>query len=119
MTPSKSMAVAGRVTLSGIVASDATADAAVKLAALYSKEVTQRARRSLRLIRNRYVSKCGILEVDRSKLLQFGINLFNPGGNTSFLAATTTSQYPSTATLAGQFPRLAAPQSPLLRLRIR
>jgi Flp pilus assembly secretin CpaC len=30
-----------------------------------------------------------------------GINLFNPGGNTSFLAQTTTSQYPSTGTLSG------------------
>jgi pilus assembly protein CpaC len=32
--------------------------------------------------------------------LQQGINLFNPGGNTSFLAATTTSQFPSTATFS-------------------
>jgi pilus assembly protein CpaC len=36
---------------------------------------------------------------------QYGINLFNPGGNTSFLAATTTSQYPSTAT----YTRMAHP----------
>ena len=42
-----------------------------------------------------------ILEVDRTKLLQLGINLFNPGGNTNFLAQTTTAQYPSTATLGG------------------
>jgi Flp pilus assembly secretin CpaC len=42
-----------------------------------------------------------ILEVDRSKALQQGINLFNPGGNTSFLAATSTSQYPSTMSYAG------------------
>jgi len=91
---------AGRVTLSGIVASDATADAAVKLASLYSKEVTNALTvtpthpKQVRL-------EVRILEVDRSKLLQLGINLFNPGGNTSFLAATTTSQYPSTATLTG------------------
>jgi hypothetical protein len=42
--------------------------------------------------------KVRILEVDRSKADQLGINLFNPGGNTSFLASTTTSQYSSTAT---------------------
>jgi pilus assembly protein CpaC len=91
---------AGRVTLSGIVASDATADAAVKLASLYAKEVTNALTvtpthpKQVRL-------EVRILEVDRSKLLQLGVNLFNPGGNTSFLAATTTSQYASTATLAG------------------
>jgi pilus assembly protein CpaC len=91
---------AGRVTLSGNVSSDAAADAAVKLASLYSKEVTNALTvtpthpKQVRL-------EVRILEIDRTKLLQLGINLFNPGGNTSFLAATTTSQYPSTATLSG------------------
>jgi pilus assembly protein CpaC len=87
-----------RLTLSGKVDSDAQADTAVKLAGLYSKEVANALTiapdhpKQVRL-------KVRILEVDRSKAQQFGINLFNPGGNTSFLAATTTSQYPSTATL--------------------
>jgi pilus assembly protein CpaC len=86
-----------RVTLSGIVSSDAIADNAVKLASLYSKEVgnaltvVARHPKQVRL-------QVRILEVDRSKALQQGINLFNPGGNTSFLAGTTTSQYPSTMT---------------------
>ena len=39
-----------------------------------------------------------ILEVDRSKAQQFGINLFNPGGNTSWTAQATTTQYPSSTT---------------------
>jgi pilus assembly protein CpaC len=88
----------GRVVLSGRVSSDAAADAAVKLASLYTKDVA-----------NALIVSPGhpkqvrldvrILEVDRTKLLQLGINLFNPGGNTSFLAATTTGQYPSAATL--------------------
>ena len=86
-----------RVTLSGKVGSDAQADTAVKLAGLYSKEVANALTvspdhpKQVRL-------KVRILEVDRSKADQLGINLFNPGGNTSFLASTTTSQYSSTAT---------------------
>jgi pilus assembly protein CpaC len=88
----------GRVTLSGTVTSDALADSAVKLAGLYSKEVANAMTvkpghpKQVRL-------EVRILEVDRTKLLQLGINLFNPGGNTNWLAATTTSQYASTATL--------------------
>ncbi len=86
-----------RVTLSGKVGSDALADTAVKLAGLYSKEVANALTvspdhpKQVRL-------KVRILEVDRSKAEQLGINLFNPGGNTSFLASTTTSQYASIAT---------------------
>jgi pilus assembly protein CpaC len=86
-----------RVTLSGKVGSDAQADTAVKLAGLYSKEVANALTvspdhpKQVRL-------KVRILEVDRSKAEQLGINLFNPGGNTSFLASTTTSQYASIAT---------------------
>jgi pilus assembly protein CpaC len=85
----------GRVTLSGIVASDTISDSAFKLASMYSKEVTNTLTvtpshpKQVRL-------QVRILEVDRSKALQLGINLFNPGGNTSILAAATTSQYPST-----------------------
>lgn len=89
----------GRIVLSGRVKSDAESDAAVKLASLYSKDVANALivapghPKQVRL-------DVRILEVDRTKLLQLGINLFNPGGNTSFLAATTTGQYPSVATLS-------------------
>jgi pilus assembly protein CpaC len=88
-----------RITLSGRVGSTELADAALKLAGLYSKEVANALTiapdhpKQVRL-------KVRILEVDRTKAQQQGINLFNPGGNTSFLAATTTSQYPSSATLS-------------------
>ena len=90
----------GRVTLSGTVTSQAVADEAVKLAGLYSKEVANAITvapghpKQVRL-------EVRILEVDRSKLLQLGINLFNPGGNSNYVAQTTTSQYPSSLTLSG------------------
>jgi pilus assembly protein CpaC len=88
----------GRVVLSGKVTSEAASDAAFKLASLYSKDVANALivapghPKQVRL-------QVRILEVDRTKLMQLGINLFNPGGNTSFLASTTTGQYPSAATL--------------------
>ena len=88
---------AGRVILTGSVPAQADADTAAKLAGLYSKDVVNALvvapshPRQVRL-------QVRILEVDRAKAVQYGINLFNPGGNTSFLAATTTTQYPSTAT---------------------
>jgi pilus assembly protein CpaC len=89
----------GRVTLSGIVTSQAAVDDALKLAGLYSKEVANAMTiapghpKQVRL-------EVRIIEVDRTKLLELGINLFNPGGNTNYIAATTTAQYPSTATLS-------------------
>ena len=85
----------GRVVLSGTVASDAIADSAMKLAGLYSKEVSNAL--TVQTAHPKQVRlQVRILEVDRSKMLQLGINLFNPGGNTSFLAGTTTAQFPST-----------------------
>jgi pilus assembly protein CpaC len=89
-----------RVTLSGIVGSDAIADSALKLAGQYSKEVAN-ALTVIPFHPKQVRLEVRILEVDRSKLLQLGINLFNPGGNTSFLATTTSSQFPATATLGG------------------
>jgi pilus assembly protein CpaC len=88
----------GRVTLSGTVPSDAIADSAVKLASLYAKDVanamvvTPVHPKQVRL-------EVRILEVDRTKALQLGVNLFSPGGNNT-IGASTSSQFPSTATLS-------------------
>ncbi|HKO18096.1 MAG TPA: pilus assembly protein N-terminal domain-containing protein, partial [Acidobacteriaceae bacterium] len=92
----------GRVTLTGTVPSQALADSAAKLAGLYAKDVANALvvapehPKQVRL-------QVRILEVDRNKALQLGVNLFNPGGNTNWLAQTTTGQYSSTmkATLSG------------------
>jgi pilus assembly protein CpaC len=90
---------AGRVTLSGTVASDAIADSAVKLASLYSKEVAN-AMSVLPSHPKQVRLEVRILEVDRTKLLQYGVNLFN--GNNNLVSATTTQQYPAgTSSAAG------------------
>lgn len=89
--------VGGRVTLTGTVASPEISDAAAKLAGLYAKDVVNAL--TVAQVHPRQVRlEVRILEVDRAKALQLGINLFSPAGNTNFLAQTTTSQYPSSST---------------------
>jgi pilus assembly protein CpaC len=87
-------AQADRVSLSGTALSDASAEAAVKLASLYAKTVIN----SL-VVRQPHIRQVKlqveIIEIDRSKLEQFGINLFSEGTNTS---NSTTGQFPSTNT---------------------
>jgi pilus assembly protein CpaC len=83
-----------RVSLSGTVWSDASAGAAVKLASLYTKNVVNSV--IVRQLHGSQVKlKVQIIEIDRSKLAQFGINLFSQGKNTG---STTTGQFPSTQT---------------------
>jgi pilus assembly protein CpaC len=84
-----------RVSLSGTVLGDASAEAAVKLAGLYAKSVVNSV-----IVREPHTPqvklKVQIIEIDRSKLEQFGINLFNPKGNN--IANSTTGQFSSTQT---------------------
>jgi pilus assembly protein CpaC len=83
-----------RVSLSGTVLSDASAQAAVKLASLYAKDVVDSV--VVQMPHTRQVRlKVQIIEIDRSKVNQFGINLFSQGKNTS---AVQTGQFPSVNT---------------------
>jgi pilus assembly protein CpaC len=82
----------GQVFLTGSVATDAASDAAFKMASLYAKDVVN----SLQVVpvHGKQVQlKLRIIEVDRTRLEQFGINFF-VGGRT---AATTSTQQFSTA----------------------
>jgi pilus assembly protein CpaC len=83
----------GKVVLSGTVISSDAADAALKLASLYSKEVVSSLR--VEVPRAKQVQlKLRIVEVDRTRLEQLGINFFAGGKNTS---TTTTQQFGTTA----------------------
>lgn len=90
----------GRVTLTGTLPTQALADSAAKLAGMYAKDVTNALvvspehPKQVRL-------QVRILEVDRSKAQQYGINLFNPGGNTNWLGQTTTGEFQSTMRATG------------------
>ena len=86
--------IEGKVYLTGTVATEAASEAAFKLAAIYSKDVVN----SLRIepVHGKQVQlKLRIVEVDRTKLEQFGINIF-AGGRTSM--STSTQQFSNTTT---------------------
>jgi len=79
----------GKVYLSGSVSTDSAVEAAIKLASLFSKDVVN----SLRVVPapvKQVEMKLRIVEVDRTKMEQFGINIFAGGNN---LISTTTGQY--------------------------
>ena len=88
----------GKIVLTGSVDTAAASDAALKMAQLYTRDVVN----SIRIVpvHGKQVQlKLRIVEVDRTRLEQFGINLF--AGGQSTVAATTTGQFASTATGAG------------------
>jgi pilus assembly protein CpaC len=87
----------GKVYLTGSVATDAASDAAFKMASLYAKDVVN----SLQVVpvHGKQVQlKLRIVEIDRTKLEQFGVNFFT-GGRTA--AATSTQQFSTSATGTG------------------
>lgn len=79
----------GRVYLSGSVASDAQIEQAVKLASIYAKDVVNSIQVAAPHPRQVQL-KVRIAEVDRSKLDQFGINLFS---NAKTSGAFSTQQF--------------------------
>lgn len=93
--PTQAIKVQGnetRVILTGSVETAAVADAAVKIASLYSKEVSNSlVIDSARIKQVKLEVK--MVEVDRSKLASFGFNFFSSGGSNP--GGTTTGQYPS------------------------
>lgn len=101
-----------RVSLSGTVISEASSEAAVKLAALYAKSVVNSV-----VVRSPHIRQVKlqvqIIEIDRSKLNQFGINLFSQGKNQGNV---TTGQFPSTQTYtpaSGTSPATITTNNPL------
>ena len=88
----------GRLILSGTLCSRARADEVIRLATAFSKDVVD----SL-VVNSAHAQqvelKVRFIEVDRSRLNQFGINLFGPG-NASTIGSGSTQQFPSTASLS-------------------
>ncbi|HEX9198143.1 MAG TPA: pilus assembly protein N-terminal domain-containing protein [Acidobacteriaceae bacterium] len=87
----------GKIFLTGSVATDGASDAALKMASLYAKDVVN----SLRIVpvHGKQVQlKLRIVEVDRTRIEQLGINIF-AGGRTA--VATTTGQFGSVISGSG------------------
>jgi pilus assembly protein CpaC len=100
----------GRIFLTGSVATDAASDAAVKMASQYAKDVVN----SIRIdpVHGKQVQlKLRIVEVDRTRLEQLGINIF-AGGRTA--VATTTGEFPSSASGSGSSLSVSDPLNVLL-----
>lgn len=88
----------GHILLTGFVGTQEHAQDAVKLAQQYTKEVTNSiVVNSSRVKQVRL--KVRIVEMDRSKLAQFGFNFFSAGGNN--LASTTTGAYQTNLNVTG------------------
>ena len=83
----------GRVLLSGVVSRQESSDAAVKLATIYAKDVSnaiQVDRARIKQVR----LKVRIVEIDRTKLNQFAFNILGADHNTTGTGGTT--QFPAT-----------------------
>jgi pilus assembly protein CpaC len=81
-----------RLSLAGTVPSDAAAEAILKLASVYSRDIVN-AVKVLPPPLQQVELKLRIIEVDRSRLEQFGVNFFALGNT---LASTSTQQFAST-----------------------
>jgi pilus assembly protein CpaC len=83
----------GRITLTGFVGTKDTVDAAGKIAALYAKDFS-----NALIVNSSHVRqvrlKVRFVEVDRSKLAQFGFSFFSLNGST--LVTASTLQFPNT-----------------------
>ncbi|MGI9101710.1 MAG: type II and III secretion system protein family protein [Terriglobales bacterium] len=84
----------GRVVLSGTVSSQAVADQIVKMAASFSPAIVNSVRVGVPPRQKQVMLKVRFAEVDRSKLSQFGINLFSTGA-TNTIGTISTQQFGS------------------------
>jgi len=92
----------GRIFLTGSVATDAASDAAFKMASLYTKDVVNSL--VVQPVHGKQVQlKLRIVEVDRTRMDQLGVNIFSEGRTT---IGTTTQQFSSS--LAGTGSSLTA-----------
>ena len=83
----------GRVVLTGTIGTDKVSEQAMKMATLYSKDVTNALVVNPSTVKQ-VTLKVRIVEVDRAKLNAFAFNFFSAGGNS--LVSTTTGQASST-----------------------
>lgn len=96
----------GRITLTGFVGTKDAVDGAGKIAALYAKDFS-----NALIINSSHVRqvrlKVRFVEVDRSKLAQFGFSFFSLNGST--LVTSSTLQFPNTLQVGGSSSGTAFP----------
>jgi pilus assembly protein CpaC len=82
----------GRIILTGTASSKPVAEQIVKMAAPFSKEVVDSLRIAQPGRQKQILLKVRFAQVDRTKLSQFGINIFSTGAANTF-GATSTGQF--------------------------
>jgi pilus assembly protein CpaC len=82
----------GRVVLTGTASSPAVADQIGKMGAPFSKDIVNSIRLGLPHRQKQVMLKVRFAQVDRSKVSEFGINLFSTGATNTF-GATSTQQF--------------------------
>ena len=102
-------ALEDRIELSGMVDSQADADAAIKLAQIYAKDIANSL--TVKSVHVKQVElKVRFIEIDRVKLAQFGANFLSQGKN---IASVSTQQFSSFGALATSTVTPAAITNPL------
>jgi pilus assembly protein CpaC len=100
----------GKIFLTGSVATDAASDAAFKMASLYAKDVVNSL--VVEPVHGKQVQlKLRIVEVDRTRMDQLGVNIF-AGGRTTI--GTTTQQFSSAVTGSGSSVSVSDPMNVFL-----
>lgn len=90
--PIQAEAEESRILLSGTASSKQVADQIAKMAAPFSKEIVDSMRVAQPGRQKQILLKVRFAQVDRTKLSQFGVNLFSTGGGNTF-GATQTGQF--------------------------
>jgi len=90
--PIQAEAEEGRVVLIGTASAKAVADQIEKMAAPFSKDVVNSIRVAQPGRQKEIMVKVRFAQVDRTRLSQFGINVFSTPGNKNF-ASTSTQEY--------------------------
>jgi pilus assembly protein CpaC len=95
----------GKIVLTGKASAQTVADHIVKMAAPFSKEIVNSMQVALPTRQKQILLKVRFAEVDRSKLTQFGINLFSTGGANTFGAVSTQQFGGVSGSNVGSVPR--------------
>lgn len=94
----------GKVVLTGTASSAAVADQLGKMAGPFSKEVVNSLQIAMPHRQRQILLKVRFAEVDRTKLTQFGINLFSTGATNTFGAVSTQQFGPFAGSNVGSVP---------------
>ena len=93
----------GRIVLTGTASSGAVADQIGKMGVPFSKDIVNSIRLGLPHRQKQVMLKVRFAQVDRTKVTEFGINLFSTGATNTF-GATGTGQFGGTQANVGSIP---------------